>query len=217
MVRERVSFVECDGNRIELDKRVESSIDLGDKVIVLFYVNDYEMGDMMVGRNIVALGSDGNELWRVEDHGLRRPAAPDVPGILLRFDGDRLVVRRPGIDAAGFQESLARISRQGHGLRGVVGPTEQERRAARCASTRARARDAVTSGKRLDARCRPESAALRVAPRRPPASSRPSTVGAATLFGPLLADRPPGRDAGRNLEGKYGLEASPPAYAVRKS
>ena len=66
-------------------------------------------------------------------------------------------------------------------------------------------RDAVTSGKRLDARCRPDSAALRVAPRRPPAASRPSTVVAATLFGPLLAARPPGRDAGRDPGEKYGL------------
>ncbi len=37
------------------------------------------------------------------------------------------------------------------------------------------------SGKRLDAACRPDSAALRVAPRRPPASSRASSVATATL------------------------------------
>ena len=40
--------------------------------------------------------------------------------------------------------------------------------------------------------------ALRVAPRRPPASLRASTVFPDTLFGPLLADRAPGRDAGRD-------------------
>ena len=66
-------------------------------------------------------------------------------------------------------------------------------------------RDAGTSGKRLDAPCRPDSAALRVAPRRPPASSRASTVVPATLFGPLLADRTPGRDAGRDPGEKCGL------------
>ena len=100
MVRERVSFVECDGNRIELDKRVESSINLGDKVIVLFYVNDYEVGDMMVGRNIVAYDKDGIELWRVEDHGLRRPAAPDVPDAFFDIhvdDDGRLWGGTPGI------------------------------------------------------------------------------------------------------------------------
>ena len=74
-------------------------------------------------------------------------------------------------------------------------------------SRRGAPRDAVTSGKRLDARCRPESAALRVAPRRPPAASRPSTVVAAALFGPLLADRPPGRDAGRDPGEKCGLSS----------
>ena len=66
-------------------------------------------------------------------------------------------------------------------------------------------RDAGTSGERLDAPCRPDSAALRVAPRRPPAASRASTVVPATLFGPLLADRTPGRDAGRDPGEKCGL------------
>ena len=90
---------------------------------------------------------------------------------------------------------LARISHQGHGLRGAVRPTGQERRAARCGA----------SGKRLDAPCRADSAALRVAPRRPPAASRASTVVPATLFGPLLADRTPGRDAVRDRGEKCGL------------
>ena len=71
-------------------------------------------------------------------------------------------------------------------------------------------RDAGTSGKRRDARCRPESAALRVAPRRPPAASRASTVFPDTLFGPLLADRTPGRDAGRDHGEKLELYTMPP-------
>ena len=93
--------------------------------------------------------------------------------------------------------ALARISHQCHGLRGAVGPAGKESCAARCGA----------SGKRLDAPCRPDSAALRVAPRRPPAASRASTVGTATLFGPLLADRTPGRDAGRDIGEKSGLAA----------
>ena len=40
---------------------------------------------------------------------------------------------------------------------------------------------------------------------RPPAASRASTVARATLFGPLLADRTPGRDAGRDRGEKSGL------------
>ena len=103
----------------------------------------------------------------------------------------------PGARAGEFLASsgLARISHHGHGLRGAVRPTEQESREARCGA----------SGERVDARCGPESAALQVAPRRPPASSRASTVFPDTLFGPLLSDRTPGRDAGRNRGEKGGL------------
>ena len=100
MVRERISFVEFDGKRIELDKRVEESISLGDKAIVLFYVNDYEVGDMMVGRNIVAYDKDGNELWRVEDHGLRRRSERRAPDAFfdIRLDEEgRLWGGTPGI------------------------------------------------------------------------------------------------------------------------
>jgi len=54
-------------------------------------------------------------------------------------------------------------------------------------------RDAVASGKRFDAACRPISAALRVAPGGPPAASKAVTVAQATLCGLVLADRtPPG-------------------------
>ena len=76
-------------------------------------------------------------------------------------------------------------------------------------SRKATKRDAGTSGEWLDALCRPESAALRVAPRRPPASSRASTVFPDTLFGPLLAERTPGRDAGRDPGEKCGLAHDP--------
>ena len=42
-------------------------------------------------------------------------------------------------------------------------------------------------------------------PRRPPTALRASTVFPDTLFGPLLADRTPGRDAGRDRGEKCGL------------
>ena len=105
-----------------------------------------------------------------------------------------IVIERP-IVVSGARAAPARLSRHGHGLRGALRPTGQERRAARCGA----------SGKRCDAHCRPESAALRVASRRPPAASRASTVVPATLFGPLLAGRTPGRDAGRDRGEKSGL------------
>ncbi len=105
-----------------------------------------------------------------------------------------IVIERP-IVVSGARAAPARLSHHGHGLRDALRPTGQERRAARCGA----------SGKRCDAHCRPESAALRVASRRPPAASRASTVVPATLFGPLLADRTPGRDAGRDHGEKSGL------------
>ena len=105
-----------------------------------------------------------------------------------------IVIERP-IVVSGARAAPARLSRHGHGLRGALRPTGQERRAARCGA----------SGKRCDAHCRPESAALRVAFRRPPAALRASTVVPATLFGPLLAGRTPGRDAGRDRGEKSGL------------
>ena len=119
--------------------------------------------------------------------GQRRPSYSNTAGTARRGT-------RPAGCATGAP-SPARISHQGHGLRGAVRPTGKERRAARCGA----------SGKRLDAPCRPDSAALRVAPRRPPAASRASTVFPDTLFGPLLADRTPGRDAGRDPGEKCGL------------
>ena len=76
----------------------------------------------------------------------------------------------------------------GHGLRGAVRPTGKESRAARCG----------TSGKRLDAPCRPDSAARRVAPRRAPATSKPSTVARLRFSDFSLRIASPGRDAGRD-------------------
>ena len=99
--------------------------------------------------------------------------------------------------------NLTRNSHQCHGLRGAVRPTGQERRAARCGA----------SGKRRDELCRPDSAALRVAPRRPPAASRASTVFPDTLFGPLLADRTSGCDADHDIGEKSGLILRPPEAA----
>ena len=126
-------------------------------------------------------------------------------------DSPEIVAARHRPRTGGEHEPAAvptRISHQCHGLRGAVGQAGKERRAERCGA----------SGKRLDAPCQPDSAALRVAPRRPTATSRASTVGSATLFGPLLADRAPGRDAGRDTGENSGLNAGdclvPPCCAI---
>ena len=124
------------------------------------------------------------EAWPARPGGSRAAGLASARCVCLRQTQGRLT-----------PSPLARISHQGHGLRGAVGPAGKKSRAERCGA----------SGKRLDAPCRPDSTALRVAPRRPPATSRASTVGGATLFGPLLADRAPERDAGRDLGEESGL------------
>ena len=98
---ERKNWFEFHGRRIDTDKRIEDVIDMGDKAIVVFYVNDYEMGDMMVGRNILAYDEDGNELWRVEDHGLRRRSERRAPDAFfdIRLDQEgRLWGGTPGVE-----------------------------------------------------------------------------------------------------------------------
>ena len=144
------------------------------------------------------LDMEPSALMRVKEAAYREAgmAAEDLPrrALIDLMAANPVVIERP-IVVSGARAAPARLSRHGHGLRGAVRPTGKERRAARCGA----------SGKRLDAPCRPDSAALRVAPRRPPAASRASTVVPATLFGPLLADRTPGRDAGRDRGEKSGL------------
>ena len=88
------------GKEVKFGQSVKEILDLGDRLVVRLYVDDFEVGDMMVGRNIVAFDEDGNELWRVEDHGLRRPGAPDVPDAFfdIHVDEDgRLWGGTPGI------------------------------------------------------------------------------------------------------------------------
>ena len=88
------------GKEVKFGQSVKEVLDLGDRLVVRLYVDDFEVGDMMVGRNIVALGSDGNELWRVEDHGLRRRSerkAPDAFFDIHVDDDGRLWGGTPGI------------------------------------------------------------------------------------------------------------------------
>ena len=89
------------GKEVKFGQSVKEILDLGDRLVVRLYVDDFEVGDMMVGRNIVAYDEDGNELWRVEDHGLRRPAAPDVPDAFFDIHVDekgRLWGGTPGVE-----------------------------------------------------------------------------------------------------------------------
>ena len=58
------------GNKdVVFDKDVENFIERDGITVVLLYTGDYEKGDPMVGRNVLGFDGDGNEAWRVEDHG----------------------------------------------------------------------------------------------------------------------------------------------------
>ena len=89
------------GNLVRFEQPAVEYVEDEGRIVVLFNSDFYEVGDMMVGRNVVAYGEDGNELWRVEDHGLRRPGAPDVPDAFfdIRLDEEgRLWGGTPGVE-----------------------------------------------------------------------------------------------------------------------
>ena len=95
-------------------------------------------------------------------------AAPDLVGVEGFVGGRGLGPGHPPEDRRSFgpclsgqgvvgfstTRQLTRISHQGHGLRGAVGPAGKQSRAIRC----------WESGKRLDAPCRADSAIKSVAP-----------------------------------------------------
>jgi len=69
--------LDFNGRQVEFEKRIQETLISPTKLIILFRVNDYELGDEMVGQNIVAYDEAGNFLWRVEATGLRRPNEDD--------------------------------------------------------------------------------------------------------------------------------------------
>lgn len=57
------------GRTIEFQQSVTEILPFPDRVVVLLHLDDFEFGDKLVGRNVLAYGLDGEELWRIEDHG----------------------------------------------------------------------------------------------------------------------------------------------------
>ena len=68
-----------DGNAIEFRQRIVRFLPLKDRVIVLLNSDDYEFGDPMVGRNILAYDESGKMIWRVADSGLRNEEETKIP------------------------------------------------------------------------------------------------------------------------------------------
>ena len=91
---------------VEFPQRIKKFVIRENLVIVLHKVSDFEEGDPMVGRNIVAVGEDGKIVWRIEDHGFRIKDWQDVEapeaffGLWLEDDGKTL---KAGIPHAIFE------------------------------------------------------------------------------------------------------------------
>ena len=90
-----------DGRTVVLDQRVEAMVVLDDLVIVELYVNDFKMGDPLVGRNVIALDVDGNLVWRIPDTGvmIRDPDGSEAPEayytLRLNSDGKTINIGTP--------------------------------------------------------------------------------------------------------------------------
>jgi hypothetical protein len=90
--------LDINGNRVQFPQRVKEYITLDDKVIIRLYVDDFEYGDLLVGRNVMAYGPDGKMIWRVPEHNLKRDGVPEAFfGIYLEDDGT-LWAGTPGLE-----------------------------------------------------------------------------------------------------------------------
>ena len=58
-------------HEIEFPQRVKKFLTLDSRAVVLLKPNDFENGDELVGRNIVAHDEHGEFVWRIEYHGYK--------------------------------------------------------------------------------------------------------------------------------------------------
>ena len=63
---------------IEFQQRIKKFLEIEDRVVVLLKVSDFEDGDELVGRNIVAVNQNGEIDWRIEYHGFKVRNRKDV-------------------------------------------------------------------------------------------------------------------------------------------
>lgn len=92
------------GKSIEFKQRIKEFVEVGNRIIVLLKVSDFEKGDELVGRNIVAVNEQGEIDWRIEYHGFKvRPPTNNAPqaffGLWIDEDDGSL---RAGIPVADF-------------------------------------------------------------------------------------------------------------------
>ena len=102
----RPNRLKINETEVEFPQRVRKFVELNGLTIVLLKVGDFEEGDELVGRNIVAYDSNGELAWRIERHGfsVRNRKGDFVPqayfGLWIDEDGETL---RAGIPVADFK------------------------------------------------------------------------------------------------------------------
>ena len=58
------------GHTVAFQQRIATFIPLSDRVVVHLKTANFKYGDKLVGRNLLACGPDGKQLWRVANHGM---------------------------------------------------------------------------------------------------------------------------------------------------
>ncbi|MDP6805843.1 MAG: hypothetical protein QF902_11040 [Rhodospirillales bacterium] len=78
-------------------------VTLEDRVIIRLLVGDFEIGDPLVGRNVLAFDKDGNMLWRIPTTGVmvRDPDGSEAPeayfNLRLNSDGETINIASPDL------------------------------------------------------------------------------------------------------------------------
>lgn len=95
-------------NVITFDQRIDETVTLSDRVILRLMVDDFDVGDPLVGRNVLAFDGDGRLLWRIPPTGgtRSRPDGTEAPeayfGLGLDDDGKTVKIGTPD----GFEYDL---------------------------------------------------------------------------------------------------------------
>ncbi|MDP6805844.1 MAG: hypothetical protein QF902_11045 [Rhodospirillales bacterium] len=91
-----------DGRKLAFDQRVEAMVVLDHRVIIELDADDFELGDPLVGRNILAFDSNGEMLWRIPATGMMvrdDDSSPEAPeaffGLGLHSDGKTITIGTP--------------------------------------------------------------------------------------------------------------------------
>lgn len=65
------------GHTVNFQQRIVKVLSFPSCVVIHLKTADFQYGDKLVGRNLVAYDSAGKFLWRVEDHGFTTLAGPE--------------------------------------------------------------------------------------------------------------------------------------------